>query len=530
MATGYEQRRLSKNVQQPEQGENDQEQQVLEQLEEGQELTTEQATRVAGQMGNAALASMLTPKMDEQAFDSAEMEQEEELVVDVGLAEDLGEDSEVEGGRDIDSFSFGGGGGGGGADPDDGNNDPWEVGQLFGGDDDEEDDDSPTRTGRLAPSPRKNLPSPVDDPFEERPPTTLRTEDVQSIEDLLGPTPPRMDAERLGDACYLAVEPALEDVLRLGRLTIDPEDMIDDEGPGDPLGRPSEIGRFLATAAESPRARSVARTLARATAALAPPVGGYAGGAARLACLSVCAEALEGAGERTDRAVVLALAFEVWPEAVAAARPMAQQGRLHAPEVLDALVGATATRRTDARHLPEPGRLGGSALARLVPEPYLPRVPPIVLDALDVPHEDDPTLAELDAALAFFATGHEAVDDPDPPVSREVLQPGVHAARYLMNAIGRAHVELAAAALAVWRVRPGAPVRGVLQQADPALLQLARTVLRAGRRLERLGGRPRSSLRPGETDGIVGELRIARETLLALREWSFETIAGAVDA
>ncbi len=530
MASGYEQRRLNKNATGPEQDGNERDQQVLEQLEEGQDLSTEQAARVAGQLGNAALASMLTPRMDETAFDAMDQEQDEELEVDVGLAEELGEESELDGGHELDAPSYGGGGGGGAADGSGDNGDPWDVGRLFGGDDDDEDDDGPTRTGRLPPSPRRILPSPSDDPFEERPEEALQPEDLAPVEDRLGPTPARFGAERLGDACYLAVEPALEDPVRLGRRALHPEDLIDDEGPGDPIGRPSEIGRFLADAAESPRARSLARTLARATAALAPPVGGYAGGVARLANLAVCAEALEGGGERTDRAVDLALAFEVWPEAVATARPMAQQGRLRAPEVLDALVGAPAEKDPDAAHLPEPGRLGGRALSLVVPQPYVPEVPGIDLDAAAPEVESDPALTELDAALAFFATGARPGLDPDPPVDKAVLQPGVHAARYLMNAIGRAHVELAAAALAVWRVRPGAPVRGVLQQADPALLQLARAVLRAGRRLERLGGRRRSTVRPGEAEGILAELRVARETLLALREWSFETMAGAVDA
>jgi hypothetical protein len=529
MATGYEQRRLNQNLRQPESADAQQDQQILEQLEEGQELSAEQASRVAGQVGNAALASMLTPRMDETAFDGMDQEQDEELEAEVGLAEELGEESELDGGHELETPGFGGGGGNAGGSGD-ASGDPWDVGRLFGGDDDEDEDDGPTRTGRLAPSPRRSLPSPHDDPFAERPEEALTEAELAPVEELLGPTPPRFGAERLGDACYLAVEPALEDPVRLGRKELHPEDLIDQEGPQDPIGRPSEIGRFLASAAESPRARSVARALAQATAALAPPVGGYAGGVGRLACLAVCAEALEGGGERTDRAVDLALAFEVWPEAVAAARPMAQQGRLHAPEVLDALVGHPAERDPSAGHLPEPGRLGGRALAQVVPQPYVPVVPELRLDALDAVPEADPVLAELDAALAFFATGAEPDHDPDPPLDKALLQPGVHAARFLMNAIGRAHVELAAAALAVWRIRPGAPVRGVLRQADPALLQLARSVLRAGRRLERLAGRRRSAVRQQEADRILGELRVAREALLALREWSFETIAGAVDA
>jgi hypothetical protein len=380
--------------------------------------------------------------------------QDQEEEVEVEIVEDIGEEADV-GDQELEAPSYGGGPppAGGGAGDGSGDGDPWDVGRLFGGDDDDDDPTAPTRTGRLAPSPRRSLPSPLDDPFEERPDELLRDEDLEPMDHLLGPTPERPDAERLGDSCFVAVEAALADPRALGRRALEPEDLIDAEGTSDPLGRPSEIGRFLAAAAESPRARALGRTLATATAALAPVASGYAGAAARLCSLAVCAEALEGGGDRTDRAVTLALAWGAWPEAVDAARPMAQEGRLHAHEVLDTLVGEVAEKDPERRRLPAPSRLGGKALQRVVPEPYLPEVPLIDLEAMDRHDDPDPGVAELDRWLDALVQGGDpaAEPDPDPPVDPQLLQPALHAARYLMNAIGRGP---RCAARCGWPTRP----------------------------------------------------------------------------
>ena len=529
MATSsHHQRRLQ---QQPETDvqEDARDQQVLESLEEGMELAPDQAGRVGGQFGNSALAALLGNQVATPGAGGVDLEEEES----VELVEDLGEELDFD--RDLEGPAHGGGAGGVPVAPTDGgggsDGDPWDVGHLFGGDDDEDDPNAPTRTGRLPPSPRRTFKPPTDDPFAEGPDEAeLTPEDIDGIDKEIGPTLPRTDTPRSGDAMYAAVETCLTDPRALGRRTLEPEDLVGQHGATDPIGRPTQIGRFIAASGRSRRARTVGRLLSGATASLFPESGGYSGGVARLCTLAVCAEALEGGGPRTDRAVSLALAQDAWPTTVARARPMAQQGRLHAPEVLDALLGATAPGLPVDR-LPPPSVLGGRALAGLLPPAYIPEVPPLDLDADLGEVSDDPELAELDAALAFFATGRDvSAEAPDRPIPKTVLQPALHAARYLMNAAGKAHVEVAAAGFAVSSVRPGAPVRAPLEAADRALARIARAILRAGRKLERVGGRPRDTIDPAAVDAMTDELRDARDRLVDLRTWAFETIAGALDA
>ncbi len=531
MASGYqEQRRLQQQKPDFDVQEDAKDQQTLETMEEGMEMAPDQAGRVGSQFGNAALAALLGNQIETPGAGGVEAEEEEA----VELVEEVGEDVDAD--RDLDAPSHGGGGvptapadnGGGGAD-----GDPWAVGHLFGGDDDDDDPNAPTRSGRIAPSPRRSFQAPADDPFAEtiEDDGELTMADIDGIDRQIGPTPPLDDAPRDGDAIYQTVEACLFDPQAIGRRVMVPEDLVGRDGATDPIGRPRAMARFLAESGRSRRARQVSRTLAGATSVLFPEVGGFAGGVARMANLAVCAEALEGGGERTDRAVALALAEEAWPATVSAARPLAQEGRLHAPDVLEALLGGPVP-SVPVEELPPPSVLGGRALAGLLPPAYIPEVPPIDLDS-DLESgvgSDDPDLAELDAALAFFATGYEvATESPDRPIPASVTEPALHAARYLMNAAGKAHVEVAAAGFAVSRVRPGAPVRGPLDVVDNALGRVARTILRAGRRVEGLAGLPRNEVDPRAVEAVVEELESARLRLLDLRRWAFETLAGALD-
>lgn len=527
MASSYqEQRRLQQQQPDHDVQEDARDQQLLESLEEGMELAPDQAGRMAGQFGNSVLAAMLGNQVATPGSEGVDLEEEES----VELVEELGEDLEAD--HELDTHSYGGGGapaaptdGGGNA------GDPWDVGHLFGGDDDDDDPNAPTRTGRLAPSPRRKFAAPQDDPFAEGlEQGELEPEDIDGVDKAIGPTEPRGDTPRGGDAVYAAVEHCLTDPRELGRRVLEPEDLVGRHGATDPIGRPSEIGRFIATSGRSRRARTVGRLLAGATASLFPESSGFSGGVARLCTLAVCAEALEGGGSRTDRAVSLALAQDAWPSTVSCARPLAQQGRLHAPEVLDELLGQTAP-GVPVERLPPPSVLGGRALESLLPPAYIPEVPSLDLDSDIGEVSDDPELAELDAALAFFTTGRDvSVETPDRPIPKTVLQPALHAARYLMNAAGKAHVEVAAAGFAVSSVRPGAPVRAPLEAVDRALARIARAILRAGRKLERVVGQQRDTVDPAAVDAITDELRTARDRLVDLRLWAFETVAGALDA
>ena len=528
MASSYQERRLQQQ-QGPENNvqEDARDQQLLESLDEGMEIAPEQAGRVAAQFGNAALAGLIGSQMVAPGTGGVDLEEEETIE----LVEELGED--LEEGRELDARSHGGGGPAAPVD-DGGNNDdgdPWDVGHLFGGDDEDDDPTAPTRTGRLPRAPRRKFTAPSDDPFEQGPDDgELQAEDIDGVDKLIGETQARSETPRQGDAVYRAVEDCLMDPRELGRRVLEPEDLVGRHGATDPVGRPIEIGRFLADSGHSRSARVLGRVLAGAAGHLFPDQGGFAGGVARICNLAVCAEALEGGGTRTDRAVAVSLAQDTWPRTVSTARPMAQQGRLHAPDVLDALLGAPAP-SVPAQQLPPPSVLGARGLIQLLPPAYVPEIPQVDLDADLGPVDDDPEIARFDAMLAFLATGQDvSASSPERPIPPEVMQPVLHSARFLMNAAGKAHVELAAAAFAVSSVRPGAPVRGPLEVVDKALARIARAILRAGRKLEKVVGSPRDQTDPAAVDATIGELREARQRLVDLRHWAFETVAGALDA
>jgi hypothetical protein len=525
----YQQRKRLDAVQQPELQEQQPEQQSpdLEGLDQGQELTAEMAAALAPQIGNLGVLALL----GEHASGAQELEGQDEEEEQV---EERVEAEEVETDLELDGAQFGGGGGGADAPsaPDD---NPWDVGQLFG--DDDEEDDSPTPQRRRAAG-RRPAPEVEDvedewDALEREDEGTLTRDDVQEIDTLLGPLPqPEGEdtLERQGDARYRTVEAALQDPSRLGRRTLEAEDLVDTADVWDPIGRPVEIGAFLATAADSPRARSLARLLSRAGAALMPSAGGYSGGVARLANLAVCASAAEGGGARTDRAVALSMEAGVWDEAITTARPIIEQGRLHAHTVLDALRGPDGAPERPGR-LPPPSALGGRALARILPVRWIPPVPPIDVNAGAFKPDDDADLAELDDAIALLITGARRVaPGPETPIDPMALYPARFAARQLMNAIGRSHVELAAAAFAVGLVRPGAPVRPVLSTTDRALTRLVRAVLKGGRKVESLTNVPRGSVPPNVPGAIQAELAAAREALSALRVWALASLAGAMDS
>lgn len=525
--SSYQQRRRLDQVQDPQQDQQVQQQGPdLEGLEQGREMTAEMAAQLAPQLGNLALQALLgdqargTEGQDQGQGQGEEEEQEQELVEAEEVVEDL----------ELDGAQFGGGGAGAPAAPAD---DPWDVGKLFG-DDDEDDEEGPTPQRPRSQGRRRPGPVDEDDPDEgyedAADPGALQADDLAGIDEALGDLPPREEGRRDGDARYQAVEAALMDPVALGRRDLEPEDLVGTADTWDPIGRPAEIGRFLAAQADAPRARALARMVARAGAALVPGAGGYSGGVARMATLAVCAEAAEGGAARTDRAVALALEAGVWEDAVAAARPMAQQGRLHAPLIHDALIGEDPKGR-GGRHLPDPSPLGGRALAGIVPISWIPPVPAIRLGPDPSAPPADADLADLDALMDLLISGAPpAPSGPEAPPDPAALKPTLFAARHLMNAVGRCHVELAAAAFAVSLVRPDAPVRTVLTTADRALRQLARAVLRGGRRVESLGGRPRGEITPTQAEEAHMHLEAAGEALRGLRAWAFESLAGAMDA
>ena len=136
----------------------------------------------------------------------------------------------------------------------------------------------------------------------------------------------------------------------------------------------------------------------------------------------------------------------------------------------------------------------------------------------------------MDAVLARFTGGADPAALPPPPIlTHEAVAPILSAANALMSALGRAQVELAAAAVAVRMVRSDAPIRGTLTTADKALRELARGVILAARQLEGLRGQHlRTAQAPAEQ--AAAAMQSALDALKSLRSWGLATLAGALEA
>ncbi len=485
----------------------------LEHLEEGQELSSEQASKLQPQLGNQAVQNLLSSlKNASSSFAAVELEEEEEQ-------EELSEQEEdLETEMDLHQVSSGGGGGGAAANP-------WDVGMLFGGDDDEPEEIAQRRRMRASPSRRTED---TEDPFAEDDRSQLTEADLETVEAALGPPPARDALPRWGDAHYQAVEAALLDPMLLGRRELIPESLVNRSGPLDPIDRALQLGRFLDRLSE--RTSGLAALLAKPAPVLLTAASGYAGAAARLANLVVCASAAHGGEDETDRALALAMCQDVWPLAMRAAQLAARRGQLHAPVIAAIALGEDPSLPAPRARLPAPSLLGGAALEAILPRSAALAVPSFARPPPPPPPAFDADLAAADATLARFTGGLDPLDPPAPPVlTSQTLQPLFRAANALMNAMGRMQVEAAAAAIAVRRIRPDAPVRSALTHADRALRELARGVLKAGRRLEKLKGRPLHSAAAAAT-AAAAALQDAASALAALRSWVLSTLAGALDA
>ena len=489
--------------------------QELEHLEEGQELSAEQTATLQPQMGNQAIVNLLNRLQNaSNSFSNIEMEEEQEQEEE-GLEQDEGLEADME----LRHLSGGGSGGGGSG----GAGQPWEVGFLFGGDDDEGGPAAPTRRRRHQ---RARQDDEAEDPFEETF-EELSKSDLANIEVAIGPTLSRNTQQRWGDSHYRAVEDSLLDPTRLGRPSLTPESLIGQSGPQDPLGRSAAIGRFLSAVVPD---ASLAGVLSGPAPSLMTAASGYAGAAARLACLAVCAEAEIGGEKATDDAVALALVQDAWPQAVEAARRAAKRGRLHAPLIAAMVLGEPESLPAARMRLSPPNPLGGQALERAVPESFIPPIPTISLTPPPPPPAVDEALAAADAVLARLTGGPDPLDPPAPPaLTPESIRPVLRSANALMSAMGKAQVEAAAAAIAVRKIRSDAPIRSPLSHTDKALRELARGVIKAGRVLERIQGRPLMEVKESAKNALQA-LHDGAAALAALRSWMFATLAGALHA
>ncbi len=414
-------------------------------LEDGYELSPELATTLQPQLGNLALQDLLGHSSS--ALGSLGPESEEEQGEELVEVEEVAEDQELDGVR------FGGGGGGGGSG---GAGDPWDVGRLFGGDDDPDDQPNRPRPPAKAQSAEAEEAFDEDALFdEERPdedPDALRPHELSAVERRVGSATP-LDGPLEGDARYRAVEPALTEALFLGRRRLHPEDLVTVDSGADPLGRPGHIGRFLAQSADSPRARSLGRLVASASAALCPEAGGYAGAAAHVR-LGQPGRSGGGGGERTDRAVRLSLADTAWPAAVAAARPLSRRGRLRAPTSSPRPWAAWWTTTAGASLAQRHGRQGPAGADAGPPAQRSPQARSRVAQAAG-PLRCRRRDRRLGRGLAGADRRGPSLGGS--PAGRAGAAPHLRAARLMMQSLGRAYVEVAAAALAVLEVRPEAP-------------------------------------------------------------------------
>lgn len=495
----------------------------LEKLEEGQELSQEVAQRLQGNMGNQAIANMVG-KGAAKTGGGVELEEEQQVEEAVEVEEE---------GPEMEGPAHGGSGSGGAGDGAGGAGDPWDVGMLFDGPDDPEDEAGPTRRrARWRPT-RPEIDRTGDSDTDWGEAGGLLEEDMAPADALLSTLGPLGAAARTGDGVFDVVDAALGDPRAIGRRHWAAEDLIDRTGALDPLGRPALIGRFLAAAAANLMARTRARTLAGPAPALLGRQAGHSGAVARLTALATYCAASEGDPGQTNRAVGVSLAVDAWPAAVTAARKAAARRRLHAPQIALMALEAAGMRTDEddgGGRPPSPSRLGGLGLLRLISPGFIPPIPHFERPGRPPPPQDDDVLAELDAIMSRMTGGPDPRDPPpDPVVTWPSLEPALDATEALVNAMGRAQVELAAAAVAVCRVRPGAPVRQTLVHADRALRELARTAVDAADALRGTEGLTVYSA--GDVpERAVAALRTTAAGLETLRAWAFETLAGAMDA
>lgn len=493
----------------------------LERIEEGQEIVPEAAERLQPQMGNQAVQALLsrTASTTQTATGTADLE----LAEEVGEAQD--EEKDVSS-LDMPDVSFGGGGDGTPVEES-----PWDVGRLFGGDDDPPPKKPQPKRSRSGRARGPGNTSDLEDPFDDE---ELDAGHIEHIENTLGETPKMKEEYRSGDARYRAIEVGLQIPHAIGRRQLIPESMVDRTDHLDPLGRATSIGRFMATAATQEDARLLAQTTSGPASILVNPQTGHAGASARLASLTVCIEALEGGSTGTDDAIRLALCRDAWPSALAAAKQTAKTGRVVAPSIVEAAGELSEDNKihqpilrgshTDLAKI----RLGQLALVEILPTTHLPHIPSIQFSSAPAPPSDDPILAAVDATLAKFTGGINPADLPQQKIlSEQAIQPVLNAATELVNAMGKAQVEMAAAAIALARVRPAPPTRSTLKHADTALRDLARTVVKAGDRLHKFRGAPSAAV--GDLPiQAVEEMQVAATAFAALRVWAMHAFAEAM--
>ena len=476
-------------------------QRQLEGLEEGHEFDSAQAAQLQPNLGNQSVQDLVN-RLNNVDSELAQLDQE-----GGELEEEQQEDFEFE--EDL-KGSFGGGTPEGGS----ASSNPWETEFFYGGDD---DDEAKTHKKRRRRRRVDYLPTQEEDDKEE-----TQAPRMPVLEDVL-PTPEQ--GKREGDAQYKTVELCLQDPMSIFGQSLNPDDLKNRKGHLDPIRGPIDIGRFFSQHAQKPLAKSISSVLGGPLSPLMASQGGSSTAIARLATLTVCAEALEGGQERTDHALSLILHKSSWGRAVQAAKYLSQKGQLHAPKICSLVLGREFE-EIDNR-LPTPNHLGGAALKATLPHPLSVSKPYLAIQEEEA-EEMDELVALLDRTMSTLITGMTPEQHKKTVVDYEILQPALKSANGLLGALGRAQVEFAAAAISVKNTFSQAATVSTLKYADTALRQLAQATVRAGKTLEKLYGSDIRSVQEQSSTSI----RLLEETILAmnsLRTWCFSTLAGSIN-
>lgn len=436
-------------------------QRALQKAEGG--MDADLAAQLAPQLGNDALQELLksgsetsTGSTNATAVDALGQESEEGQEEEQERESDQDLESEVQ--AILPSFS--GPSGAPGASP-------WAMGKFFGGDGDADEEQGAAASGRWRPMP--SLPELEDLPFggvdDPEPPAA-------------GPDASWLDEARraLGRAPWSKdlLGRGLRDPVPLCRPFFEPESL--DEGLNTPFGRARAALALIARHAEPLDVRRQAWTICSAGSALAPHQMGYSGATAR--ALHGLEAALEGLPDRMAWERMLEARLCVNARSVAEqAADRLEPGTLGAVALFKGMLSAQGPATGDwAGASPHPAALDALALAsRLAAMPQIEPWTPLPPGFDDV----DGTAA-IDRVLASFTS----------PVGRRAhpLEPLFNRMNTLLDALGLAQVELAAAAYAA--VGAGiSRARAVeaITEGDAALVRMARRLVGVGRALEAEG-------------------------------------------
>ena len=435
-------------------------------------LDAELAAQLAPQLGNDAVKEMMlsstatsTLAASVKGVDGAKQEQAEEKGEERDEELDSEVDQEVESQSSLPSFS--GPTGAAGASP-------WSMGRFFGGDGDDDAAHAGVVPGRWRPMPALAEPEDPPEVTGEAPEAADSAVDREWL----------VEAYReLGKPTYRKglLTKHLRDPVKMCRPSFEPESLEESLDSG--FGRARASLRLLAEHAEIPAARRLAWTLCGAGAAVAPAAMGYSGATARaLHGLDAVLQLLPNR-EAWERLLEVRLAVN--------ARALTEQhadllevGTLGAVRLLRSIVdvGALSTPGTGQGTglLPHPAAITALELASAM-QPMPELYPWVWESAADDDLLESEAMNAVDSVLLAFTGGPTA----SAGVTRAHLGPLFARLNSLLDALGLAQVEIAAAALASMSGGvSGEHALAAIRDADDALVRMARRLVRAGRAIE----------------------------------------------